>query len=158
MHMHSLRLAAVIAFAVGEGHVIVSSPWLKGPVLSGTPAITPTSQLSVAVGAAGRVAEHWPSHRQGERTGHRRGGVMHMHGLRLAAVIAFAVGEGPGNRIVTLAEGSGLSGTPVITPTSQLSVAVGAAGRVAEHWPVTSVKESALATGAVVSCTCTACV
>src|SRR6266545_3297635 len=39
-------------------HVIVWSPWPKGPVTSATPLIEP-SQASVAVGAAGRVAEHW---------------------------------------------------------------------------------------------------
>src|SRR5205814_9644212 len=38
--------------------VIVCSPWPKGPVTSATPVIGP-SQASVAVGAAGRVAEHW---------------------------------------------------------------------------------------------------
>src|SRR5438093_12579569 len=37
----------------------------------------------------------------------------------------------------------------------QASVAVGAAGRVAEHWAITSGNEAALAAGAVVSCTLT---
>src|SRR5947207_13893468 len=49
-----------------------------------------------------------------------------------------------------------LSGTPVMSPASQLSVAFGAVGRVAEHCPVTSGKLASFATGAVVSCTCTA--
>jgi len=46
------------------------------------------------------------------------------------------------------------SATPVIGP-SQASVAVGAAGRVAEHWAITSGNEAASAAGAVVSCTLT---
>src|SRR5439155_904818 len=46
------------------------------------------------------------------------------------------------------------SATPVIGP-SQASVAVGAAGSVAEHWAITSGNEAASAAGAVVSCTLT---
>ena len=47
-----------------------------------------------------------------------------------------------------------MSGVPVMAP-SQLSVAVGAVGRFAEHWAVTSGKLGAFGTGAVVSFTMT---
>src|SRR5436190_20744441 len=50
------------------------------------------------------------------------------------------------------------SGTPVITPTSQLSVAVGATGKFATHCPVTVARLASTGTGAIVSCTFTSCV
>src|SRR5436190_18992112 len=46
-------------------------------------------------------------------------------------------------------------GTPVITPTSQLSVAVGATGKFATHCPVTVARPASTVTGAIVSLTVT---
>src|SRR5436190_20837235 len=50
------------------------------------------------------------------------------------------------------------SGSPVITQTSKLSVAVGATGKFATHCPVTVARLASTGTGSIVSCTFTSCV
>src|SRR5438093_11663158 len=105
--------------------------------------MSPASQLSVAVGAAGRVAEHWPV-TSGKPASLATGGVVSLtvtvkvQVLLLAVVsVYFAVTRSEERRVGTV-----LSGPPVMSPASQLSVAVGAAGRGAEHWPGTSGKRA----------------
>src|SRR5439155_16334967 len=126
-----------------------------GPVLSETPVMSPASQLSVAVGAAGRVAEHW-SVTSGKLASLATGGVVSCTCTAWVWLLWLALLSVEVQVIVSSPWPNGpvLSETPVMSPASQLSVAFGAAGRVAEHWSVTSGKLASFATGGVVSSTC----
>src|SRR5206468_6773447 len=106
--------------------VIVWSPWPKGPATSATPVIGP-SQASVAVGAAGRVAEHWAITSGSEAASAAgeigRGSCRDRVWVLVLAWLSLKV------QVIVWSpwpKGPGTSATPVIGP-SQASVAVGVA-------------------------------
>src|SRR6266566_1281031 len=105
----------------------------------------------------GRLGRGWQAGRalgnhvgQTGRISHRRSRVVDLEQLPWLSVKVQVMVVSP------WPNGPVLSGVPVMAP-SQPSVAVGAVGRLAEHWAITSGRLVASATGAVVSWTLTSC-
>src|SRR5439155_696697 len=140
MHLDQLGLRAAVAVAVAEGpgDGVVALTERTGDIgHAGDRAFAGIGRRRRRRQGGRALGNHIG---QRSRVGGGRGGVMHLDQLGLRAAVAVAVAEGPGDRVIALAEGPG---------------DIGHAGRVAEHWTITSGNEAALPTGAVVSCTLT---